>query len=224
MDYRPHDLLRLSPDVLEIPDDAPAWAVRGLARERPWVVLRRAVPEPGTVPVGVRGSARRERWAFSAPLSCVLERVSPEALARGRAWRSVRTARGVLPAVAALEAVAGLLEGRGLVWGPGGSVGYELASGLPVVTAGSDLDLILRCPRRLPHAAARGILEDLASLPVRADAQIDTGTGSVALAEWGDGGEVLLRRAGGPVLTDDPWSEPGRSRSTTDVLMERQGP
>lgn len=209
MDHRPHDLLRLSPDVLGVPDDAPAWAVRGFARERLWVVVRRAVSEPGTVPVGVRGSARRERWAFSASLPSVRERVSPEALARGRAWRSVRTTRGGLPAFAALEAVAGLLEGRGLVWGPGGSVGYELASGLPAVTADSDLDLILRRPHRLTRADACGIIEGLASLPVRADAQIETGTGSVALAEWGNGGKVLLRRAGGPVLTDDPWSEPG---------------
>ena len=205
MDLRAHDLLRLHPGSFEVPDDAPAWAARELAREEPWVVVRRAVPEPGRAAVGVRGSARRERWAFSVPLSCVRGRVTPEALAGERRWESVRAPRGKLPAFAALDAVAGSLERRGLVWGPGGSVGYELASGIPAVTAESDLDLILRCPDPLPGADANEILEDLASLPARADAQIDTGAGSFALAEWAAGGDVLLRRAEGPTLTDDPW-------------------
>ena len=105
----------------------------------------------------------------------------------------------------------GLLEGRDLAWGPTGSVGYELASGLPAVGESSDLDLILRSPEPLPRATAREILEDLSSLPARADAQIDTGIGSVALAEWAAGKEVLLRRASGPVLTEDPWAVQARA-------------
>ncbi len=218
MDPRPHDLLRLSPEALEPPDHAPAWAVRELTRERPWVVVRRTVAEPGTVAVGVRGSVRQERWAFAVHLQSVRERVSPEALARGRYWRSVGAHRRELPALAVLEAVAGLLEGRGLAWGPGGSVGYELASGLPAVKESSDLDLILRRPEPLPRTTAREILEDLASLPARVDAQIDTGTGSVALAEWAAGREVLLRRAGGPVLTEDPWHGLASARAPDGIF------
>jgi phosphoribosyl-dephospho-CoA transferase len=222
MDPRPHDLLRLSPEALETPDHSPVWAARELARVRPWVVVRRSVAEPGTVAVGVRGSARQERWALTVNLQCVLERVSPEALALGRSWRSVGAHRRELPALAILEAVAGLLEGRGLAWGPGGSVGYELASGLPAVRESSDLDLILRRPEPLPRTTAREILEDLASLPDRVDAQIDTGTGSVALAEWAAGREVLLRRAGGPVMTQDPWGT--QSRVPDEMFAGGLGP
>jgi phosphoribosyl-dephospho-CoA transferase len=216
MDPRPHDLLRLSPEAFETPDHTPAWATRELARERPWVVVRRTVAEPGTIAVGVRGSARQERWAFTVHLQSVLERVSPEALARGRSWRSVGAHRRELPALAVLEAVAGLFEGRGLAWGPGGSVGYELASGLPAIRESSDLDLILRRSEPLPRTTAREILEDLAPLPARVDAQIETGTGSVALAEWAAGREVLLRRAGGPVMTQDPWG--AHKRAPDDIF------
>jgi phosphoribosyl-dephospho-CoA transferase len=159
----------------------------------------------------VRGSARQERWAYSVNLRSVRERVSPEALARRRSWSSVPALRRGLPALAILDAVVGLLEGRDLAWGPTGSVGYELASGLPAVGESSDLDLILRSPEPLPRATAREILEDLSSLPARADAQIDTGIGSVALAEWAAGKEVLLRRACGPVLTEDPWAVQARA-------------
>lgn len=224
MDHRPHDLLSLSPGGFEVSDDAPVWAKRELEREVPWVVVRRAVPEPGTVTVGVRGVVRRERWACSMPLSCVRERVAPQTLAGERAWGRVGPARGGLPALAALEMVAELLESRGLRWGPGGSVGYELASGIPAVTKRSDLDLILPRPELLERAEAREILEDLASLPVRADAQIDTGTGSVALAEWAAGGEVLLRLAEGPILTDDPWGRRARTRTSSYVLPRRLAP
>ena len=212
MDPRPHDLLRLFTGAFDPPGHAPAWAARELARRRPWVVARRAVAGPGAVAVGVRGSARQDRWAFSVSLRSVRERVSPEALARRRSWRSVPALRRGLPALAILEAVVGLLEDRELAWGPTGSVGYELASGLPAVGESSDLDLILRSPGPLPRAMAREILEDLSSLPARVDAQIDTGIGSVALAEWAAGREVLLRRACGPVLTEDPWDAQTRAR------------
>ncbi len=206
MDLWPHDLLRLAPDAFEPPDDLPAWAARELARREPWVVVRRAAAEPGAVAVGLRGSDRGERWALSVPRSCVRERVTPEALVLERRWESVRVSRRRLPAFLALEGVARLLEDYGLAWGPGGSVGYELASGLPAVTKVSDLDLILRSTEPLPRALARHILEDLAALPTRADAQIDTGAGSVALSEWAAGGEVLLRQTDGPTLTTNPWS------------------
>ena len=213
MDPHPHDLLRLDPGAFGLPDDAPAWAARELARPEPWVVVRRAAAGPGMAAVGVRGGSRRERWALSVPLSRVRERVTPGALARGRRWTSLPPERGGLPAFVALETVAFLLGERGLGWGPGGSVGYELASGLSTVTRGSDLDLILYSPRPLPRAEAREVLDDLAPLPVRVDAQVDSGSASFSLSEWAAGGEVLLRRAGGPILTTDPWAHPGPSRS-----------
>jgi phosphoribosyl-dephospho-CoA transferase len=37
-----------------------------------------------------------------------------------------------------------------LAYGPTGSIGFELASALPMATSASDLDLIIRAPERLP--------------------------------------------------------------------------
>lgn len=211
MELRPHDLLRLDRDAFELPADAPAWVAHGPAWRTLWVVVRRAVAAPGMAAVGVRGDLRRERWALSVPLSCVRERVTPGALAEERRLAVLPAARRGLPAFATLEAAVGLLGDRGLAWGPGGSVGYELASGLPVVTEGSDLDLILRSPEPLPRAEAREMLAGLAALPARTDAQVNTEHGSFALSEWAAGKEILLRRAAGPILTADPWNEPARS-------------
>lgn len=218
MSYRPHDLLRLSPSGFEAPDDAPAWAENELARDEPWVIVRRAPGGPGTVAVGVRGAVRHERYALSVPASCVRERVTPEMLAGERRWRTIRTSRGRLPALVALEGAAELLESYRISWGPVGSAGFELASGLPAITESSDLDLILRCPDPLSHALAREILDEFARLPARADAQIDVGHGSLALAEWANhepaNEQVMLRLAEGPVLTREPW------RERMDVLAE----
>ena len=224
MDLRPHDLLRLAPEAVDLSDDVPAWAARELARREPWVVVRRAVAEPETVAVGVRGNARSERWALSLPRTCIQGRVTPEALAWRQSRRTVEKPRGGLPAFAALELAAGILEGRGLAWGPAGGVGYELASGLPVVTEGSDLDMILRCPGPLPRAEARDLLEKLAPLPARVDAQIEAPTGSVALAEWAGDRAVLLRRAEGPVLTEDPWGERAMTPSGSTALAPGHRP
>ena len=52
---------------------------------------------------------------------------------------------------------------RGDRWGPGGSVGFEIATGAATATATSDLDLILRQDVRLgPNEAT-----DLLSIPDR---------------------------------------------------------
>ena len=106
------------------------------------------------------------------------------------------------------RAAAALLGEAGLPWGPTGSVGFELASGLRTVTARSDLDLLLR-PTRLPvratlmrlHVALRG-------LPAREDCQIETDDGALALDELLSGAsELLVRTPTGPRLISAPWPD-----------------
>jgi hypothetical protein len=43
-------------------------------------------------------------------------------------------------------------------WGPGGSVGYELASGIPAVRADSDLDFILFAPKKTRYYKSTGFV------------------------------------------------------------------
>ena len=95
-----------------------------------------------------------------------------------------------------------------LAYGPTGSIGFELASGLPTATSTSDLDLLIRAPERLPMPVAQELITIFSGSPCRVDAQLETPRGAISLAEyvWGQT-PLLLRQNGGPVLVDDPWSE-----------------
>jgi len=194
---RPHDLLwGLTPQ--QLPTAAPAWAALALAAGQP-VVVRRAQVAPGRVAVGVRGASRDQRFAMSMRLDAIQRRLSPEQLCR-QSWR------GDWPALRALARLRPYLDGLGLVWGVTGSVGFELASGLPVLHQDSDLDLLLRTPQRLARQRAANIVEVLELAPCRVDLQLETPAGAVALREWAAGAaRLLLKCAEGARLVADPW-------------------
>ena len=200
--YRAHDLLWLDamPDEMALPP----WATAAWLRQAP-LVVRRATTAPGRLPVGLRGPARSERHACEIDVDQVLRRVTPEMLsARVTAMPpdAIQCA-----ALAALRTVAPLLDATGWAWGPTGGVGFALASGLPVLRADSDLDLVLRIAQP-PDAAQSDALRAIAASVTgcRLDLQIDTGHGGFAYAEWAAGrGKVLLKTDRGPLLTATPW-------------------
>lgn len=202
---RPHDLLRLPGlgDVV-LAADLPSWATAALVKA-PLVVVRRARVRDQLLAVGIRGPLRHQRLAAMLPRAAIVERIAPERLAAEAGWgRSPRRAR--IPALAALGPASALLGGLGLAWGPTGSVGFELASATPAARPDSDLDLLVRCPARWPLDAAREALAGLDRLGVRADVQIETPRGSVALREYVLGRPpVLLRTPHGARLVADPW-------------------
>lgn len=191
---RPHDLLRLTgADVA--PPDAPGWVGVAL-RTTPWAVVRRAESAKGLISVGVRGRHRADRYAMTVHAGDVIETRSPEALTRSPA------ASGV-PAMQTLNGVRAALDRTGLGWGPTGSVGFELATGVPTATGQSDLDLLVRVARPVSDVLAD--LTDLSRLfigqPARIDCQIETLWGAVALTELVAGQpEILVRTAAGPRL------------------------
>jgi phosphoribosyl-dephospho-CoA transferase len=201
----PHDLLFLRTGADLVSEAAPAWVAAALARA-PLVVVRRAAWVAGLAPVGVRGQTRSERYAaFLAP-GGIAGRITPEDLAARRGWRGSRRAEEV-GALRALERVEALLGALGLGWGPAGSVGFELASGVPTATAASDLDVVIRAPQRLPLDSGRRLIAALADAPVRVDVQMETPAGAVSLAEYARGGPMVARTAQGPRLVAGPWGE-----------------
>ena len=191
---RPHDLLRLpGPDVL--PRDAPPW-VRRVLGAAPWVVVRRAAVPTGLIAVGVRGASRSERYATEVDFDDVREVAAPEDLAH-------MPPRRELAVMSTLQAVRPLLDDTELRWGPTGSVGFELATGIPTATPESDLDLLVRVPRGSAEALARlaALHRAFGSLAVRVDCQVETSAGAVALAELvGGPSDVMVRTAQGPRL------------------------
>ncbi|PMY78889.1 malonate decarboxylase holo-ACP synthase, partial [Pseudomonas sp. FW306-2-2C-D06B] len=88
-----------------------------------------------------------------------------------------------------------------------GGVGYQIATGVEVVHADSDLDLLLRTPQPLARAQARELQDILDCAPCRIDVQLETPAGAIALREWaGFARRVLLKSPHGPRLVSEPWA------------------
>jgi phosphoribosyl-dephospho-CoA transferase len=200
----PHDLLRLAPGTPNL-SDAPAWVLASLKRA-PFVVVRRAVSLNGLIAVGVRGEIRSERYGSWLDPRYVELVLRPETLRDVQALAS----RSTLPAFTLLEAISPLCDATGYVWGPTGSVGFELASGCPTVTQTSDLDLLMRVSERLDRTTAKTLFDALSQAALdhgtRIDIQIQTRDAAFSLAEFAHAGaRVMLRCADGPKLVADPW-------------------
>jgi phosphoribosyl-dephospho-CoA transferase len=200
---KPHDLLRIAPSVW---NDAPAWVEAALARA-PFAVVRRAPLESGRIPVGVRGSSRGERFGTWLYTHHVLNMLRPEDLLAIEPSRK-------LPAFALLMQITPICDATDLAWGPTGSVGFELASGVPTVTETSDLDLVIRMPDPMREADAVALLESLTRVAdtqrIRIDVQAETPHGAFSLAEYArPHRHVLLRHADGPRRVANPWQDHG---------------
>jgi phosphoribosyl-dephospho-CoA transferase len=203
-----HDLFQISgfADLVDIgPEQCPAWVERSL-QAAPFVVAHRAKLFNGLIPVGVRGPLRNQRFAAYLSVESVRQRITPEQLTGKRGWLAdARTQQ--MPALRALAATMEALVNFSLAFGPTGSVGFELASGLPTVTATSDLDLLIRTPERLSMESGRKLMTLFSEHACRIDAQLETPRGALSLTEYASGQRpMLLRQSGGPVLVDDPWS------------------
>jgi phosphoribosyl-dephospho-CoA transferase len=211
-EMRVHDLLQISglADLVyvkwELPEEQwPLWVERSL-QEAPFVVVRQANWFDGMIPVGVRGSLRRQRSAAYLALESIRNRITPEQLAANRGWlANARTEE--IPGLKVLAGIEGKLANLSLAYGPTGSIGFELASGLPTATSASDLDLLIRAPERLPMQVAQELITIFSGSPCRVDAQLETPRGAVSLAEYvRNETPVFLRQAGGPILVEDPWA------------------
>lgn len=189
---RPHDLLRIASPA-RLCREAPAWVTPAL-REAPWVVVRRARCAPGHVPVGIRGPGRSHRHATTIETGIVTEIITPpDLLARPMTLHD-------LPVTRAFHQAAAVLAPTGLRWGPAGSLGFSLATGISVITADSDLDLVLTVDHVPPLAMLADMRAALHELPARVDCQLDLPIGGVALDELLTADRVLVRTADGPAL------------------------
>ena len=199
MNIRPHDLLWLQADTTLL-DIKESWVAQQWNAQQP-VVVRRDVMQQDLIPIGVRGSARHQRAAGWVRREDVMRIDTPEELI-ARASDSVFRA---LPTVLAL--MQQHQQRWSWQWGVTGSTGFALATGLPVLHATSDLDLLIRAPLPLQAEDFTAGQQQLARLPCRTDTQIETPVGAFALNEWLREGRVLLKTARGPRLTQLPWTE-----------------
>lgn len=113
-----------------------------------------------------------------------------------------------LPAMQSLCFLESELSLLPLEWGPGGSVGYKLASGKPVVHVESDLDLVIRAPHRLDRKFAEELWIIFRASPGKVDCRVETQWCGFSLEEYArsETQNLLVRTPVGPFLSKDPWS------------------
>ena len=90
-------------------------------------------------------------------------------------------------------------------WGPAGSVGFELFTGVETATTTSDLDIVISAPTPFSSNTARQMCADLDELPCRIDVRVETPAGGFHLNDYATGGPVLLRTNFGETITANPW-------------------
>ena len=200
---RTHDLLEIDASVF-IPGNvsAPEW-VDEVLRKSPFVV-RRGRATDQEIPIGVRGAERNQRCpAFCHPTSVKTILTPPQLLTR-----TVPTLRAdATPALRALKVLKDRWMDLDHPWGPGGSVGFELATGRHVVKPESDLDVVIYAEGKITREA-RSLQARTMNLLVAVDIRVETLGCGFSLIEYARGGPAgaLLRTPAGLELGNDPWS------------------
>jgi phosphoribosyl-dephospho-CoA transferase len=221
-----HDLLMISgPDCIESIEQSPEW-VKSMLASCPFVVVRRQVFEGNQLAVGVRGSSRSERWACVVHDSRVQRIFSPMDLRSSTVLPERMDKYSAFHQLAMTERTWSNIT---FPWGPAGSVGFEIATGFPAVTASSDLDIIVYADTPFDRAFARELLGSTTApdwsgsggLLARIDILVETPYCAFSLAEYAQqagyaaqatqpssatsSDKILLRFPRGPVLGLDPW-------------------
>ena len=201
---RTHDLLEIDANVF-ISENAPVpeW-VDEVLRQSPFVVVRRGRASGQEIPIGVRGAERNQRWgAFCHPAWVKSILTPPQLLTR----TVPRLRADATPALLALKVLKDRWMDLDHPWGPGGSVGFELATGRHVVKPESDLDIVI-CPEgTIIREQATSLCARTMNLSVAVDIRVETLACGFSLTEYarGDSASILLRTPDGLELGSDPW-------------------
>ena len=235
MSARIHDLLEIDAErFLEAHSSAPGWVAESL-RSAPFVVVRRGPSPAGEgIAIGVRGAQRNERWAGACRSDLVKRILTPPMLLSRliiptrpdpasrpapttspdpAAHPDLVTRGAAIPAMRALTLLAERWKELNAPWGPGGSVGFELATGHHVAKSQSDLDVVIYAESRMTQAEARVLCESAQGLPATVDIRVETPICGFSLTEYANRNSlpILLRFAYGTVLGTDPWADLGRT-------------
>jgi len=208
--FRTHDLLEIdAKQLISSPASVPHWVKEELS-ESPFVVVRRGLATGREVPIGVRGAQRNQRWASFCHPELVKSILTPSQLLS----RTIPKSRAdAIPAFRALNFLEDRWMGLALPWGPGGSVGFELASGRHAAKQQSDLDIVIYAERRMRAEEAKSLCDRALNLPAVVDIRVETPICGFSLREFASRSPaaILLRAPSGIVLGRDPWGAELRS-------------
>ena len=163
----------------------PEWVV---LTEKMFGTVRRASTDHAEIlPIGLRGPARNQRWATE-----IIEQESyrQEKIMDYPVYQQFHAARNIL---------------SGCKWGIGGSLGFELSTGIPAVKETSDFDLLLyaNSPIELPIQ----VIQSHPAFFEQFDTQVVTRQGGFSLKEYLREPEkkIQLKTVEGPKLTKELW-------------------
>jgi phosphoribosyl-dephospho-CoA transferase len=99
-------------------------------------------------------------------------------------------------------------HGLALSWGPTGSLGFELATGCPVTTNLSDLDIAIFADTRIPLEQAHLLWKGAVGLQTKVDIRVETLECGFSLEEYARAtSQILLRYPDRVQFSDDPWAK-----------------
>ena len=209
-----HDLVKIDTECFldgaaSFGDRVPEWAEEQM-RAVPYGVIRRGITDEHLLPIGVRGMQRNLRWATFCSSNAILQVITPSQLL-GYAIEPSRVKE--IPALQSLELLEARWSDLDEPWGPGGSVGFELATGFRVLRTGSDLDIVIRAAGPITNERAMCLCAQTMDLPAVVDIRVETPATGFCLKEYArkDQAKVLLRTPEGMMLGSDPWCKCARS-------------
>jgi phosphoribosyl-dephospho-CoA transferase len=203
---RTHDLLEVDAKrLMSAHSVAPEWVAKEL-RKSPFVVVRRGLVTEQRIPIGVRGCERNQRWGSYCHPELVKSITTPPQLLS----RTVLASRAVaIPALRSLQLLKPLWIDLDHLWGPAGSVGFELATGRHVAKPESDLDIMIYAETNMTREDAKFLCARATEVPAVVDIRVETPVCGFCLTEYARAGSasILLRTPDRLVLGDDPWND-----------------
>ena len=197
--YEVHDLIQIKKGQQAVFDrELPFW-VQETLKESNWAVVRRGIGTSG-IPVGIRGELKTQRFACELARDAVGKTVKPDQLLRdvfnGRIYNPLWEKE-----LAPLKRIVWDQENnwKGILRvGVTGSVGYELATGIPVTTEKSDIDLLIYVEERFSRSEAKRLLQFLKDMERRTDAVLKMEKGWISLEEYvSEASQILVKSIDG---------------------------
>lgn len=155
--------------------------------------------------MGIRGFQKNQRFGtWIAPSNCELAVTPQQALTQ---LSQLSAKRRQLKSSQTLVTIQPLL--KDYQWGVGGSLEYQLVTGIEMAREDSDVDIIMALPEiPITRFAARVLIERLHQIAgAHADIQVVFGQYGFSLEEYAlaTTSEILVKTAQGPILCRDPW-------------------
>nr|WP_106782497.1 malonate decarboxylase holo-ACP synthase [Lysinibacillus timonensis] len=178
MEVKVHDIVRFQGvESLEKSTSLPEW-VREAASSQNFGVVRRMAVSNQIVPIGLRGTSRDQRVGTFIEKDNILEVIKPTDLVERIDFYEEQSY------YSSLKKIQDQFRVLDLLWGPTGSVGFELATSITVTSKTSDIDLSIYL-NKLEDNLLEEVNAILNSLDKKIDIQIEVpGIGAILLYDY----------------------------------------